>query len=182
MKRIASLLVLIMTASGALADEWRMQGEGELLFQPTWEGEALPGRFGVFDVQLDTGDDGLTGAELEVTVNLESAEMDDPDINEAIAGAEWFAVSEYPVAKYTSDSIEPGPDGGHVAIGHLDLKGVRLPVTVPFQWSESGGLGEMSGEVVIDRTRFEVGSGEWASGDTIGTEVRVSFKVMLERQ
>jgi hypothetical protein len=40
----------------------------------------------------------------------------------------------------------------------------------------------MSGEVVVDRTRFDVGSGEWESGDTIGTEVSVSFNVMLERQ
>jgi hypothetical protein len=40
----------------------------------------------------------------------------------------------------------------------------------------------MSGEVVIDRTRFEVGSGDWGSGETIGTEVRVSFDVILERQ
>lgn len=182
MKRIASLLLSALAVSGALADEWHMQGDGELLFQPTWEGEALPGRFGVFDVRLETGDNGVAGAELEVTVNLESADMDDPDINEAIAGAEWFAVSDHPVATYKSDSIEPGPDGGYVAKGHLDLKGVRLPVTVPFQWSEAGGLGEMSGEVVIDRIRFEVGSGEWTSGDTIGTEVRVSFNVMLERQ
>ena len=182
MKRTTSLLISTLAVSAAFADEWRMQGEGELLFQPTWEGESLPGRFGEFDVRLDTGDGGVTGAKLEVTVNLDSADMDDPDINEAIAGAEWFAVSEHPVATYTSDSIDTGPDGGYVAKGHLDLKGVRLPVTVPVQWSESGGLGEMSGDVVIDRTRFEVGSGEWASGDTIGTEVRVSFNVILQRQ
>lgn len=182
MKRIASLLISTLAVTAAFADEWRLQGEGELLFQPTWEGEALHGRFGAFDVRLDTRDGGVAGGELEVTANLESADMDDPDINEAIVGADWFAVSQYPVATYTSDSIEPGPDGGYVAKGHLDLKGVRLPVTVPFQWSESGGLGEMSGDVVIDRTRFEVGSGEWASGDTIGTEVRVSFDVNLERQ
>jgi len=182
MKRIASLLVLIGTGSGALADEWRMQGEGELLFQPTWEGEALPGRFGVFDVRLDTGDGGLTGAELEVTVNLESADMDDPDINEAIAGAEWFAVSEHPVAVFTSDSIEPVPDNGFLASGHLELKGVRLPVSVPFSWSEAGDRAEMQGELVVDRTRFNVGSGEWTTGETIGTDVRVRFDLVLERQ
>ncbi len=182
MKRIASLLISMLAVSAAFADEWRMQGEGELLFQPTWEGEALSGRFGAFDVRLDTRDGGVAGGELEVAVNLASADMDDPDINEAIVGADWFAVSQHPVATYTSDSIEPGADGGYVAKGHLDLKGIRLPITVPFQWSESGGLGEMSGVVVIDRTRFGVGSGEWESGDTIGTEVRVSFDVNLERQ
>ena len=40
----------------------------------------------------------------------------------------------------------------------------------------------MSGDVVIDRTRFAVGSGEWASDEPIGTAVRVRFNVTLERQ
>jgi polyisoprenoid-binding protein YceI len=179
---IASLLVSALAAPGALADEWRMQDDGELLFEPTWEGDVVPGRFGDFDVRLDTGESGVAGSELVVTVRLESADMDDPDINEAIAGAEWFAVSKFPVATYTSDKIEAAADGAYLSTGQLDLKGVRLPVTVPFQWAESGGRATMSGEVVIDRTRFEVGSGEWASGEPIGTAVRVSFRVTLERQ
>jgi polyisoprenoid-binding protein YceI len=145
MKRIAILLVSMLGAAGVLADEWRMQGEGELLFEATWEGETVPGRFHDFEVRLDTGDGGVAGAALTVTVNLDSADMDDPDINEAIAGAEWFAVSEHPVATYTSESIDVESDGGYVAEGHLDLKGVRLPVSVPFQWSESDGRAQMRG-------------------------------------
>ena len=147
MIRIASLLVSALAAPGALADEWRMQDDGELHFEPTWEGDVVPGRFGDFDVRLDTGEGGIAGSELVVTVSLESADMDDPDINEAIAGADWFAVSKFPVATYTSETIEA-----------------------------------MSGEVVIDRTRFDVGSGEWASGEPIGTAVGVRFRVTLERQ
>ena len=81
MKRIASAVVFTIAGAAAFAGEWRMQGEGELVFQPTWEGEAVPGRFGEFDVRLETDDGGIAGAELEVTVNLESADMDDPDIN-----------------------------------------------------------------------------------------------------
>jgi len=182
MKRSAILLVSMLTAAGALADEWRMQGEGELLFEATWEGQAVPGRFHDFEVWLDTGDGGIAGAALTVTVNLDSADMDDPDINEAIAGPDWFAVSEHPVATYTSESIEAASGDGFAAEGHLDLKGVRLPVAVPFRWSESDGRVQMRGELTIDRTRFDVGSGEWATGEPIGTGVRVSFDVTLELQ
>ena len=81
-------------------------------------------------------------------------------------------MSEHPVAIYTSESIEAGGDGGYVAEGHLDLKGLRLPLAVPLQWRESDGRAEMRGELVIDRTRFNVGSGEWATGEPIGTGVR----------
>lgn len=182
MNNIVSLLVSALAASSVVADEWRMQDDGELLFEPTWEGEVVPGRFGGFDVRLDTGEGSIAGSKLTVTVKLDSADMDDPDINEAIAGEEWFAVNRFPVATYASDKIEAAADGGYLAVGHLDLKGVRLPVTVPFRWAESGDTAAMSGEVVIDRTRFEVGGGEWASDEPIGTAVRVRFKVALERQ
>jgi len=159
-----------------------MQEGSELLFKATWESETVPGRFSIFDVLLDTGDGSLVGSKLTVTVQLEGADMDDPDINEAIVGAEWFAVDEHPVATFTSDHIEEAADGGYLAPGFLALKGVRLPLDVPFHWSESGDRAEMSGDLVIDRTHFNVGSGEWASGDTIGTDVRVGFTVMLQRQ
>lgn len=182
MKRTASLLVSMLAATAALAGEWRTQGEGELLFEAMWEGEAVPGRFHDFEVRLDTGDDDVAGSVLTVTVNLDSADMDDPDINEAIAGGEWFAVSEHPVATYTSESIEAAADGGYVAQGHLHLKGVRLPVAVPFQWRESDDRAQMRGELVIDRTRFDVGSGEWATGEPIGTGVRIRFDLTLERR
>jgi polyisoprenoid-binding protein YceI len=182
MKRAANLLVSMLAAAGALADEWQMQGKGELLFEATWEGETVPGRFHDFEVSVDTGDGGIAGASLTVTVNLESADMDDPDINEAIAGAEWFAVATHPVATFTSDSVEVTGEGGNLAAGHLELKGVRLPVSVPFSWSVSGDRAVMQGELVIDRTHFDVGSGEWATGETIGTGVTVRFDLVLERR
>ena len=182
MKRFAVLLVLILSAPGALAEEWHMQEGSELLFKATWEGEAVPGRFRTFDVQLDTDDGKVVGSTLTVAVQLDGADMDDPDMNEAIVGEEWFAVNQHPVATFTSDAVEDAANGGFLAPGHLELKGIRLPVSVPFQWSESGDSAEMSGEIVIDRTRFNVGSGEWASGDTIGIDVRVSFTVLLQKQ
>lgn len=182
MKRIAILLVSTLAASGAPAEQWCMQEGSELLFEATWESETVPGRFRSFDVQVDTDDGNVIGSKLTVTVQLAGADMDDPDINEAIVGTEWFAVSEHPAATFTSDAIEEAADGDYLAPGYLELKGVRLPVNVPFQWSVSGDRAEMSGDVVIDRTRFNVGSGEWASGDTIGTDVRVSFTVILQRQ
>ena len=182
MKRVAALLILTLTASGALSEEWHMQEGSELLFKATWEGETVPGRFRKFDVQLGTDDGKVVGSTLTVTVQLDGADMDDPDINEAIVGEDWFAVNQHPVATFTSDDVEDSANGSYLAPGYLELKGIRLPVSVPFKWSESGDSAEMSGDLVIDRTRFNVGSGEWASGDTIGIDVRVSFTVLFRRQ
>jgi polyisoprenoid-binding protein YceI len=39
----------------------------------------------------------------------------------------------------------------------------------------------MAGELTLDRTRFGIGSGEWATPDPIGLDVKVKFKVTLRR-
>ena len=182
MARIACVLLTLIASTQAGADEWRMLDDSEFLFEASWEGTALPGRFTAFDVRLDTGDGRFDKASLIVTVDLAGADMDDPDITEAIAGDEWFGVAEYPQARYTSQSIIETAPGEFRAEGELSLKGVTQAVEVPFTWSESSGRAAMSGELVLDRTQFDVGSGEWASDESIGTAVRLSFKIDFVRQ
>ena len=69
-----------------------------------------------------------------------------------------------------------------VATGELNLKGHRKPVDVPFTWSNSGDVAEMRGELTVDRTEFDIGSGEWSDDESIGTDVRISFIVLLTRR
>ena len=100
-----SVLFLLAAFGSAAADEWRMTKESELTFEASWEETALPGRFPSFNVELLPADGSIEGGRLVVTVDLVAADMDDPDINEAIAGEDWFAVERFPVATYTSRSI-----------------------------------------------------------------------------
>ena len=182
MTRISGFFAAFLLAVAANADEWRMLDESALRFEASWEGTALPGRFDTFDVKLVTGPDGLSDAQLTVTVELADADMQDPDINEAIAGEEWFAVGEFPRATYVSDAIVETAPGEYRATGQLELKGVSRPVDVPITWNETDGRADMSGELIIDRLQFDVGSGEWASDDSIGADVLLSFNVLLVRK
>ncbi len=182
MMRFVFLLSTLLAAAPASADQWRMLDESAFDFEASWEGTALPGRFSEFDVRLDAEASDLTRAMLVVTVDLSGADMDDPDINEAIAGEEWFAVDKHPQATYTSQSIVETAPGEYRATGDLELKGITKSVDVPFTWLDSADGAVMSGELVIDRTRFEIGSGEWANDDSIGFDVRLSFKIVFARQ
>ena len=182
MKQGMSFLLLIASVAPAAADEWRMTEESELTFEASWEETALPGRFRSFNVELQPGDGSIDGGKLVVTVDLSGADMEDPDINEAIAGEEWFAVERFPFATYTSRSIRRAEENIYVAEGELDLKGHAEPIAVPFTWESSGSSATMTGELVLDRTSFNIGSGEWADDESIGRAVRVTFRVVLERQ
>jgi polyisoprenoid-binding protein YceI len=181
-KPVLCLVLFIASFTPAAADEWRMTEESELTFEASWEETALPGRFRSFNVELLPADGSIEGGKLVVTVDLVAADMDDPDINEAIAGEEWFSVERFPVATFTSRSIRRAEENIYVAEGELDLKGHLEPVAVPFTWEVSGSSATMTGELTLDRTRFDIGSGEWADDDSIGQAVRVSFSVVLERK
>ena len=180
MKRL--LLLPLVIAVHVHADEWQMTGDSELTFEASWEGTALPGRFEFFDVELVTANDSIDGGTLVVTVNLDGADMDDPDINEAIAGDDWFAVSRYPVASYRSDAIRESEKNIFVATGQLELKGHTEAVAIPIAWDVTGTTATLSGELTLDRTRFGIGSGEWAEDESIGKAVHVTFRVVFERR
>jgi polyisoprenoid-binding protein YceI len=176
---LVSLLCLAALPAGA--SDWRMQDGSTLTFESTFEGTPLPGRFVHFDVMLNFDPLNPAGAKLRVSVNLEAADMSDPDMNAAIAGPDWFGVASFPIASYQSSEIVAVAPGQFLARGELDLKGVRQDVDVPFSWTGSGDTAEMRGELMLRRSDFDIGSGEWASGDQIGIDVKLQFSIKLVR-
>ena len=158
-----------------------MLAGSEFIFETTFEETALPGRFERFNVALVFDPDNPGAGRLQVTVELEGANMEDPDINAAIAGAEWFHIAEFPQATFESREIVATTSGRYLAKGELDLKGIRREVDVPFTWSASGDGAQMTGELVLQRIAFDIGSGEWSNGEAIGLDVRLTFSVRLER-
>jgi polyisoprenoid-binding protein YceI len=169
--RYLPLLLLMLAAVPAEATEWRMQSGSEFTFEATFESVASPGRFAA-----DPG-----AGRLRVTVNLAAADMGDADMNAIIADPIWFDVGNFPQAVYESEQIEARAPGEFVATGVLNLKGISKTVTVPFSWSEQDARANMRGQFVLQRIDFKVGSGEWATGDAIGLDVKLQFDLSLER-
>ena len=173
-------IVLLIAPALASATEWCGVEGSSLAFETTFEGEALPGTFGRFDVVFDFDPGRPADADLRVTVDLLAGDMGDEDMNEVLFDVAWLHVGKYPEAVYTSDTIlEQAPDS-YIAEGALRLKGAERRVSVPFSFRNSDERAEMSGEVVLRRTDFDVGSGEWSTGDSIGLDVRLRFDVKLE--
>jgi polyisoprenoid-binding protein YceI len=183
---IHGLLLLMLSASGfadaAAPSTWSIDpARSRLEFTTTYESEAIQGVFKRFDTRLVFDPQQLSGSELEVTVDVTSADMDSQDVNEAIQDKDWFSVSRHPKASFTSTTFESAGPDRYLATGTLTVKGISREVTVPFRWSSSGDRGRMEGTVTLDRRDFGVGEGEWATGDVIGVSVEVRFDVALTR-
>ena len=70
----------------------------------------------------------------------------------------------------------------NLGIGQLRKAHGRKPFGLNFKWSEDDKTATMSGEFLVDRTDYDVGSGEWSSGDTIGKNVNVRFDIVMTRK
>jgi len=161
------------------AAEWHSTAGSEFGFEAVIEGAATPGTFHTFDVELDFDPAEPAAGRLHVTVDLHDADMGDPDMNAVLFDPAWFGVERYPEAVFESCDISQSAPHRFVATGRLTLKGTTKPVAVPFSWQASGERASMHGELVLSRGVFDVGSGEWADGDTIGSDVHLSFDVQL---
>jgi polyisoprenoid-binding protein YceI len=179
--RALIIVIFCLAAWPAAADAWRLQNNSAFAFEASFEGAPLEGSFTDFDVRIEFDPEEPAGSSLRVTVALAGAGMGDSDMNEAIAAQEWFDVKGFPNAQYSSNDIVESAPGSYVVHGVLVLKGIRRDVDVPFLWSESGDLATMRGEFMLKRTDFNIGTGEWASGEQIGIDVVVRFDLQLER-
>lgn len=177
---LIAALALTPAPSADPCSGWQsVAGESKLQFVASFEGAPAPGAFRQFSVCLDFDAEQPGTGRLEVWIDIASADMDSADINQAIAGPEWFDAMQFPRAHYLSEEIEPGDSSAFVAHGRLSLKGVEREVSVPFGWQVDGADRKMAGELTLRRSDFEIGVGEWAGDDSIGVDVTVRFEVTL---
>jgi polyisoprenoid-binding protein YceI len=181
-KALLSALLMAACAPSAAAAQWVLApDESQLEFVATYQGQEVKGVFRRFDVHFGFEPNAPATSKLDVSVALASADMGSADINGAIQGDQWFAVVSGPQAHFASTDIVIRSPEHYVANGTLRLKGYARQVAVPFTWSVTGNSARMEGRLVLKRTDFGIGTGEWASGETIGLDVAVRFDVKLRK-
>jgi len=178
----AASILLLIWASAAPASNWTMdKAASRLEFVSTYQGQPAPGVFRDFTTRLQFDPAQPARGKLEVDVAITSADMGSEDLHEGMRSAEWFDVTRFPKAEFRSREIRRVGQQRFEAVGSLTLKGMQQDITVPFAWSATGPTATMTGDLTLNRTRFGIGSGEWATPDPIGLDVTVKFKVVLRR-
>jgi len=170
----------LVAAPPCPAGDWEMVADrSNLRFAATYEGQPAPGEFGELDVDLRFDPDAPERGHLKVRVPLGSADMGGAEVNRAIREPAWLNLAEFERAVFVSDAIRAQGEDRFLAVGELRLKGTKEPVEVPFHWHRKDERAVLEGETTIRRTRFGIGTGEWATGDPIGLDIRVRYKVTL---
>lgn len=187
---IAVLAVALISApDSGLAEERCYAGDassGSLAFMGAVEGTGFTGRFGEFSVEYCMPAGAPVDGRIETRISLGSADTDNSDRDEALLGAAFFDVDEFPESVWTSHSICAAESGdGFTAAGELRLKGIKADQAIRFTLSPDGGALVASGDFTlagaaeVDRQRFDVGTGEFADPEFVRNRVDLSFEIRL---
>jgi polyisoprenoid-binding protein YceI len=180
MSTVWRVLLLLLWSGSASAGLWAVEPAASRLgFVGTWEDTPFEGVFHRFRADIDFDPEALGSSRFDVRVEVGSADTQSSDRDAELVGPNWFSARAHPEAHFLATSFRSDGPGRYVAQGTLTLKGVSRPLALPFAWRAQGKGAVLDTEVVLRRTDFRVGEGEWASGETIGIDVRVVAHLTL---
>ncbi|MFD1912346.1 cytochrome b/b6 domain-containing protein [Halodurantibacterium flavum] len=170
----------VMTALGPVETGWQVE-DGTLAITIRQMGAEVTGSFEswtaaiTFDETLIDGSHGRA----DVQVAIESLRLG--SVTAQAMGADFFDAANHPTARFEADILPDGPDGdSYVARGTLDLRGVTVPVDLPFTLRIDGDRAEMEGALTLDRMAFGIGASQPAEG-TLGHAVVVDVTLTATR-
>ncbi len=161
---------------------WSLNNGGVLEFSTSWSGQPIVGRFTTWTADIVFSPEALAGSRLVVSVDLASATTGDAQRDATLPTDDWFAAAAHPKAIFTSVHIRKLAADRFIADGTLDLKGVKRPASVPFTLQILGNTASAQGTLILDRTSFGIGQGEWAATDQIPAKVQVTFNLRAKRK
>ncbi len=157
---------------------WQVEA-GTLSLSVTQLGNAVSGQFDRFDAEIrfdETPVDGINGA---VTVRIDTTSLTLGSVTAQAQGADFLDTATHATALFEAQIL---PDGeAYLAQGTLSLRGITLPVALPFTLTIDGDRAQMTGETRLDRRDFGIGAA-YPDAATVGTEVTIRVTLTATRR
>lgn len=138
------------------------------------------GRLKIAEGTLRFDPDDWSKSSVQATVDLDSLDMGDADWNKAVKGSSLLDTAHGATARYVSESVEKRSDTEGTVHGKFTLRGVTVPLDLPFRVNRVGrtiyGLHTVAGfssSLTLDRTAF----GMKSNLNSVGTTVTVWLEV-----
>ena len=157
-----------------------VKADSHVQFTASQQGKSFTGEFENYDVLINFKADAVEDASVTATIDVTSISTGDEERDSTLIGKEWFNVKSLPKAVFQSDDFVKTGDNTYEARGTLSMKGKSQPLTLPFTLDITGARAEMEGKVTLDRTLWEVGTGNWSTDEWVSTNVVVDVKISAE--
>jgi cytochrome b561/polyisoprenoid-binding protein YceI len=152
---------------------WSITGGKRLAFSVDNGGSPLNGTFRDWSGSITMDPDHPETAKLAISIKLASASLGDGTQDAMLQGAEFFASGANPTATWRSSKVTQASPGHYRASGTLSLKGHSRPQSISFALTGKDLKRHVTGSATIDRTAFDVGTGDAAA--SLGKSVTLNF-------
>lgn len=142
-------------------------------------GVDMKGRFARFDAKVAFDPAQPAKASANVNVHVASIDAGSPEATAEAVGKAWFDAKTHPLAQFASTAVKPLGGNRYEMSGRMTVKGRVKNVAVPVTFTTSGADGVLAGTLVIKRSEFGIGAGEWAAPDIVSDDVRVAFRLVV---
>jgi polyisoprenoid-binding protein YceI len=172
------LLLLTLICPPAIARDWQVDpARSSLTFKGTYQDGGFAGKFAKFDAAIAFDETDLSKAKFDVKVNVASAQTESSERDDTLKTPDFFYVTKFPQARFTTESFGKGSDGGLEAKGTLTIRDVSKPVTLKVKFVGNSNSATLDVDTTLNRLDFELGAGsDWAD---IGKDVPVHGHLLL---
>jgi len=139
-------------------------------------GSVVEGRFSNWSADIQFDPDNIETATVTVTVAMDSLSLG--SVTSQAQSAEYLSIGEFTKAVFTSNSFSKRDDGGYLAKGTLQLRGVSAPLDINFTLDIENNVAHMQGSTEIVRLNHNIGVNEMPDDSTLGFDVGVEIDLL----
>ncbi|MEM7295288.1 MAG: cytochrome b/b6 domain-containing protein [Pseudomonadota bacterium] len=168
---------VVPEALAEVTSDWQVQ-EGSIEIDVMQFGGLVTGSFADWTaaISFDPSAAGDVKGSADVTINIGSLTLGSVT-SEALA-PDFFAVEEFPTAQVTGDIVVA--DDAYVLLGSITIRGMEMPLALPFELALEGDKATASGTTQLQRLDFGVG-GHMPDESTVGFAVEVRIELTALR-
>jgi polyisoprenoid-binding protein YceI len=176
----ALLLILLALPSLAAAKAWDIDYSKSQLGFVGKQGETtFNGSFRDYQLAIDLDPERPETGKISAVIKTASATAGSAERDSYLPQSDWFDVSKFPEARFTSTTIHK-ENAAYIADGTLTIKNVSRPVTLRFTLTPEGELTRAKGSTNLMRNHFKLGLGDWANENYVKYDVQVVFDVVAK--
>lgn len=157
--------------------KWQLDlATSHIEFTAEQAGAPFSGRWQDWRAEVRFDPEQLDASSARVIIRTAAVSTDDDDRDNNLREREFFDTSNFPEAIFSASDFAQ-TEQGFVARGHLEIKGLRLPLDFHFNISQTDERITLEGNAQIDRLMFNVGTGDWQDTTWVGQYVEVMVLV-----